>query len=103
MPTYTNPNPNPTPSRGIIMADNDSDAMHKQCHFKLAIVATVNFTMNYYTAILFFPHFYVYLFFFFYGFSKQQLNKRVELAVEYNCTSLGRKYDLILNCKLGRN
>lgn len=35
------------------MPDNDSDAMHKQCHFKLAIAATVNFTMNYYTGILF--------------------------------------------------
>jgi len=45
------------------MPDNDSDAMHKQCHFKLAIVATVNFTMNYYTAILFFPHFCEYFFF----------------------------------------
>jgi len=53
------------------MPDNDSDAMHKQCHFKLAIVATVNFTMNYYTAILFFPHFCEY--FFFYRFPKQQL------------------------------
>lgn len=38
-------------SRGIIMPDIDDDAMHKQCHFKLAIVATVNFTMNYCTAI----------------------------------------------------
>lgn len=53
------PIPIPTPipirvqSRGIIMPDNDSDAMHKQCHFKLAIAATVNFTMNYYTGILF--------------------------------------------------